>query len=119
MVDKKKLAILFCGFAAGCVNGLFGAGGGMVLVPLLGLLSDLEEDEIFPASVCIILPVSVISLIFSESIRSITFARILPYILGSAAGGICCGFWGKHIPVKWLHRVLGILVIWGGVRYLC
>ena len=35
------------GLAAGAVNGLFGAGGGMVLVPLLGWLTQMEDDEIF------------------------------------------------------------------------
>ena len=41
------------------------------------------------------------------------------YLFGSAAGGIAAGVWGRHIPVHWLHRSLGILILWGGLRYLC
>ena len=44
-----RLASALAGFAAGAVTGLFGAGGGMVLVPLLAMLTDLDEREIFPA----------------------------------------------------------------------
>lgn len=116
---KSKLRIIITGACAGAVNGLFGTGGGMVLVPLLTILTDLEEDAVFPSSVSIILPVCIISLLFSENVGKLTFMTILPYLLGSAAGGILCGIWGKKIPTKWLHRALGILILWGGVRYLC
>ena len=25
----------------------------------------------------------------------------------------------SQIPAKWLHRGLGIFILWGGIRYLC
>jgi uncharacterized membrane protein YfcA len=43
----------------------------------------------------------------------------LPYLIGSALGGILAGLLGKRIPTVWLHRGLGILILWGGYRYLC
>ena len=49
------LGIALAGALAGAVNGLFGAGGGMVLVPLLTCLAKLPEHTVFPASVSIIL----------------------------------------------------------------
>ena len=52
----KHWKMLAIGACAGAVAGLFSAGGGMVLVPLLTAFSDLEENNIFPASVTIILP---------------------------------------------------------------
>lgn len=116
---KKNYGMILAGIAAGAVNGLFGTGGGMILVPLLTGITDLEEQEIFPTSVSIILPICFISLFCSQNVQDLTFWGILPYLLGSTAGGILCGFFGKKIPVKWLHRFLGILVIWGGIRYLC
>ena len=119
MRKKFTLRMMLCGAAAGAVNGLFGTGGGMILVPLLSGITDLEEKEIFPSSVSIILPICFVSLFLSQKVPELTFWTILPYLLGSTAGGILCGFFGKKIPVKWLHRILGILVIWGGIRYLC
>lgn len=119
MRKKHYIGLVLSGIGSGAVNGLFGAGGGMVLVPLLSRLGGLEEQELFPASVCMILPMSIISLLLSWQVGSISAASVLPYLIGSAAGGILAGFWGKRIPTLWLHRVLGGLILWGGVRYLC
>lgn len=115
---KKTATICMIGAAAGAVNGLFGAGGGMILVPLLTLLTDINEDDIFPTSVAIILPITAISLLFSFRNSDLSRSAVLPCLLGSTIGGILAGLFGKKIPVLWLHRILGILIIWGGIRYL-
>lgn len=119
MKFRKLLGAGTAGLCAGIINGLFGAGGGMVLVPLLTWLTDLEENEIFPASVSIILPVCLVSLAFSWQSGTLQWSNTLPYLLGSGIGGIAAGLWGRKIPVKWLHRILGLLILWGGIRYLC
>lgn len=116
---RSKWGIIIAGAAAGTVSGLFGAGGGMILVPLLSALTDTEDDQIFPTSVSIILPICVVILLsrFNEIATAIPTA--LPYLLGSIPGGVLAGITGKYIPTKWLHRGLGLLIIWGGIRYLC
>lgn len=110
--------MILAGTLAGIVNGLFGAGGGMVLVPLLTALTSLTEEEIFPASISIILPLCLVSLAVTAVRGTLPWAQAFPYLLGSTAGGIFAGLWGKRIPVVWLHRGLGILILWGGWRYL-
>ena len=90
----------------------------MVLVPLLCLLTDLEEDAIFPASLSVILPVCLVSLTVTAFTDGLPWRQALPYLVGSALGGIAAGLWGKRIPAKWLHRLLGLLILWGGFRYL-
>ena len=88
----------------------------MVLVPLLTLLTVLKEDAVFPSSIAVILPVCVTALVLSREVR---FVDALPWLPGSLIGGILAGKYGQRIPVKWLHKLLGILILWGGVRYLC
>ena len=116
---RKNLPMVTAGLCAGAVNGLLGAGGGMLLVPMLTALTDLDDTEIFPASVLIILPICVVSLLFSHNWSA--FSNTIPWILlaSSAIGGIAAGFLGKFIPTTWLHRMLGILILWGGIRYIC
>ena len=118
-MKKKYFGTLLAGLGAGIVNGLFGAGGGMVLVPLLLGLTDLPDEEIFPTSVSIILPICLVSLSYSLWGASVNWREIFPYLLGSAAGGVLAGLFGRKIPTLWLHRILGVLILWGGVRYLC
>lgn len=115
---KRYLGAGIAGFGAGTLNGLFGTGGGMVLVPLLGTLTDLAEDQIFGTSVSVLLPICVISVLFTTGWDTFSFMHALPYLLGSVAGGLLAGVLGKKIPNLWLHRGLGILIVWGGIRYL-
>ena len=115
---KKYLRITLSGLCAGAVNGLFGAGGGMILVPLLTKVSKIEDRAIFPSSVCMILPICIVSLFMSVNITGIPLAMLIPYLIGSAAGGLIAGFTAKKIPTLWLHRGLGLLILWGGVQYL-
>lgn len=115
---NSKIKTGIAGAVAGAVNGLFGAGGGMLLVPLLTAMTDLKDEEVFPSSVSIILPVCIVSLSVSAGVTGLPLDRALPYLLGGAAGGILAGTTGQKIPVKWLHRGLGLLIIWGGIRYL-
>lgn len=119
MRKTRYIGSLLAGLGAGAVTGLFGAGGGMVLVPLLTLLTDMEEEEIFPSSISIILPICIVSLTATALTGTVAWQQSIPYLFGSAAGGFLAGKWGKNIPVKWLHRGLGILILWGGYRYLC
>lgn len=116
---RKYLLCALAGFTAGSITGLFGAGGGMVLVPLLCWLTDLEEDAIFPASVSIILPICIICLLFRSQGNGLPWQEAAPYLIGSGIGGILAGVLGERIPALWLHRLLGAMIIWGGFRYLC
>lgn len=119
MFKKKSVGMLLSGLGAGTVNGLFGAGGGMILVPLLRRWTDFEDDEIFPVSVSVMLPVCLVSLGVSALRSPLPLAQAVPYLLGSAAGGFMAGICGRRIPTVWLHRSLGAFIIWGGIRYLC
>lgn len=116
---SKTLRSAVCGLGAGVVNGLFGAGGGMVLIPLLSRLVKTEEEALFPTSVAVILPICVVSLAAHAVNAPLPWAESLPYLIGSALGGIPAAIYGKKIPVIWLHRAFGVLVLWGGIRYLC
>lgn len=119
MKKHTYLGTAIAGACAGAVAGLFGAGGGMVLVPLLTALTDLTEESIFPSSVTIILPICVTALAVTALSGPLPFREAVPYLVGSALGGFLAGKWGQKIPVQWLHRGLGILILWGGWRYLC
>ena len=111
--------MLIAGAAAGIINGLLGAGGGMILVPLLTILKCTDENDVFPTSVSIILPICLVSLAMDPGFQNLPLSEAWPYLLGGIAGGLAAGLTDKKIPVKWLHRGLGILIVAGGIRYLC
>ena len=116
---KNVIKIAICGSIAGAVNGMLGAGGGMILVPLLVSFTDIDESDIFSTSVSIILPICVVSLLLTWNSATLDWKETSLYLVGSAIGGFLAGKFGKKIPSLWLHRLLGILILWGGIRYLC
>ncbi len=115
---KSIWGAVLAGSAAGIVSGLFGAGGGLVLIPLLTLLTPVEEDSIFATSLSIMLPICVVTLTSTAFRGGLPLTASIPYLLGGALGGTAAGIWGRRIPTVWLHRILGILILWGGIRYL-
>lgn len=118
-VSKKQLAgAAAAGTAAGTINGVLGGAGGMLLIPGLCLLAKVPADQIFPTSVAVMLPTTLVSLGICALHTPLPFGDVWPYLIGSAAGGILAGIWGKNIPVSWLHRFFGALMIFGGIRFL-
>ena len=114
---KPKLGAAVSGALAGLVNGLFGAGGGMLLLPLLSRMNGLEAHEAFACSVCIILPLSLVSVAVYFLQGGLDVMQALPYLAGGAAGGVIAVLL-KRISAAWLHRALGLLIVWGGLRLL-
>lgn len=106
------------GLLAGIVNGIFGGAGGMILIPALGLWTNARKDALFPISVSVMLPVCLLSLWLSARTAPLPWSEALPYLIGSAVGGLGVGLLGQKIPTLWLHRTFGCLLLWGGVRYL-
>lgn len=115
---RNKFRSILAGAAAGAINGLFGAGGGMVLVPLLGSGGEFTQEEVFSSSIVIIMPICIISLIFSAN-GNLPWRDAWPFLLGGIPGGLLAGYFGRKIPIVWLHRILGVLILYGGLRYLC
>lgn len=117
MKGKQTLWAALAGAIAGMVNGTFGAGGGMLLVPLLGASGAFSDHEVFSSSVVIILPMCIVSLIINAE-GTLPWQEALPFLLGGIPGGLLAGVFGKRIPTVWLHRFLGLLILYGGIRYL-
>ncbi len=115
---RKNYGAALAGAAAGLANGLFGAGGGMLLLPLLERLTDLSPRERFATSVCIILPLSLVSAAVYWLRGGAFSGEAVPYLIGGALGGLAAGLLLKRLPTKLLHRVMGVLILWGGLRLL-
>ena len=104
------------GALAGTVNGLFGTGGGILLVPLLLRVHKLPAQKAFATSLAIILPLSAVTLFVYLRQTPLDWQSAWPYLLGGAAGGFLAGKWLKRLPVIWLRRLFGALLIVAGIR---
>lgn len=106
------------GSAAGLVTGFFGAGGGMVLIPLLTRLCGLPDRKAFASSVSIVLPVCLCSLAIGALRGGLSLSGAWPYLLGGLLGGLAGGLLFRRVPVRLLHGALGLFILWGGANLL-
>ena len=115
---KKWLRPALVGGAAGLVNGFFGGGGGMVLVPLLVLWCGLDQRKAFATSVAVILPLCALSAAIYLFRGGVDFTAALPYLAGGLLGGLLGGKLFKRLNMVWLRRLFALLLLYGGVRAL-
>lgn len=113
---KKTWKYTLSGVAAGAANGLFGAGGGMILVPLLTRWAKLEDKKAFATSISIIAPMCLVSILVYCLGGSMDFMGAVPYLIGGFFGGLLGGKLFKKVPAKFLHKALGLIIIYGGIR---
>ena len=114
----KPWKYALAGAAAGAVNGLFGGGGGSVLVPLLTRRCGMERRRAFATAVAVILPLCVLSAGIYLARGGVALGTAWPYVLGGAAGGWLGGRLFVGVRVEWLRRGFGVLLVLGGLRSL-
>ncbi|MDD6236949.1 MAG: sulfite exporter TauE/SafE family protein [Clostridiales bacterium] len=112
---KKKWYFVLLGLAAGILNGLFGAGGGVAVVPMLEK-ADIEPKKAHATSISIILPLSILSGIFYLTSGHISFETAFPYLPLGVVGALLGGWLLKKIPNDLLRRIFGIIIILSAVR---
>ncbi len=113
----KQIRFLLTGSAAGFLNGLFGAGGGMVVVPMLQR-DGLPPEHSHATSIAVILPLSIASSLLYLSMGSIRLAQALPYIPLGLVGAAVGGWLLPRVKTVWLHRIFGALVLYSAARLL-
>ena len=107
MKKVKKWQILVFGAIIGVINGFFGGGGGMIVVPLLNKMFNLEQKKAQATALFVILPISLISTIVYMLNNSINFATGWPVIVGIVAGGIV----GAKLLNKLQNNVVKVIFI--------
>lgn len=113
---KEKWKYVVTGALGGLANGLFGSGGGLFLVPLMTRWSKLEERKAFATSVAIILSLSIVSSVVYFTKGALDFSTAWPYLLGGGIGGVVSGLVFQKVPLNFLRRIFGLLILYGGIR---
>ena len=113
---RDEIKCTLAGVVAGAANGLFGGGGGMLLVPFLIRFMRMDERRAFATSLAIILPMSIVSGAVYFLKGGVSANSALPFVIGGTLGGIIGGKIFKKVPVKILRILLCAFMLYGGVR---
>ena len=116
-MKKTTYKKVFGGVIIGIVNGLFGAGGGIVAVPVLQK-SEVSDKTAHTSSVAVILPVSVFTLILYLLKGRVSLSAGVPYLLPGLVGAYAGTKLLQKISTIRLRRVFGLLIIFAGARFI-
>ncbi len=116
-IKNKKLLTAVSGISMGIVNGLLGAGGGMLAVPLLKKLG-FSQKSAHSNAIAIILPITLLSAVLYLSNGYVTIKESLIYVPTGLLGAVLGTYFLKKISPLWLKRIFGIFMVYAGVRLL-
>ena len=121
-IGAQPLLLGLCGLAAGIVNGLLGAGSGILLAYALRALSPTlrrSSRDLLANATAIILPLSLVS--FLSYLRSGALppdARLGIYLLPGLLGGFVGGILLDKLPAHVIRRLFAGLVLVSGLIML-
>ena len=118
--EFPRWGLILGGLAAGVINGLLGAGGGVILVFLLraALGPEAESRDIYASALITTLPVTLVSALRYGGAGALPLEEFLPLALPAAAGGIVGALLLDRIHPKITRRLFAALVIFSGAVML-
>lgn len=118
MREKWKKAAI--GFITGFANGLFGSGGGTIVVPAMERFLGVEEHKAHATAIAVILPLSLLSL--AIYLWKSNLGALWQIALWASIGGLGGGWVGAKLLNRvsgiWLHRIFGAFLLAAAVRMI-
>lgn len=119
---RTRALCALAGIGAGFLNGLLGAGGGIVLVLVFSVLMPSEEESAvkdrFAAAITVMFPVALLStfLYFRNGHvdNTVLPVMLLPAVAGGAAGALFM----DRIRAGFLRKLFAVVVIIAGINML-
>ncbi len=117
--SPKPVVGLGIGTGVGLLSGMVGVGGGIFLSPILVLSKWADAKRSSAASAIFIVSNSAVGLFARAGSGLDVPPNMIWLIIGGGAGALV-GSWvgAKHLPVSWLRRVLGIVLLVAAVKLL-
>ncbi len=115
---KINLYAILTGAIAGVINGVFGGGGGMIVVPMLVHLLKREQKYAHATAILIILPLSLVSGLFYAAFGNFDLRVGIPAGIGVVIGGIIGALLLSKISSKWLSIIFSVVMAAAGVKML-
>ena len=115
---KKNIFAIITGIIAGLINGVFGGGGGMIVVPMLTNLLGCEQKLAHATAILIILPLSIVSGLFYAAFGNFNLSVGVPTGVGVIIGGIIGALLLKKLSSKVVMVLFSVLMAAAGIKML-
>lgn len=102
---KEIIILISVGIVGGLINGLFGAGAGLLLVPLIKWVSKLDEKKVHATTLSCVLLMCVVSSVIFFVKKQIDYKLTLWCLIGSLFGAVI----GTVLLQKFKNRVIDLI----------
>ena len=109
--SRCSLSLVGAGAMAGFLSGLVGVGGGFVIVPALGRLSNLSIQSVIPTSLGVIALVSFSSLGSALWWGSLDIVLALPFVVGAVAGMLLGRRLTAYLAVPTMKKMFAVVAV--------
>ncbi len=116
-MKRKQIAGGAAGFAAGLLNGLLGAGGGTVIVPMLEKCG-LPPQRAHATSIAVIVPLCALSTFFYLRSGAFSLRELIVYVPAGLAGAFAASVALPKVPAGLLRRLFGAFMLYAAIRLL-
>ena len=106
------------GALLGVINGLFGAGGGMVAVPLLTYVAGLSEKKAHATAIALILPLCAVSAVVYAVRGEFDYAIMPPAVIGILLGGVLGAVALKKLAAPVINFLFYGLMLFAGLKMM-
>lgn len=117
-MKKHNLKLYMIGIITGFINGLFGSGGGTIIVPTLVFILRLKDYKAHATAISIILPLTIISTIIYLINNIIPYDMMFQVLIGGLIGSYIGAKFLKKIPTKVLRKVFGTVILYTAIRMI-
>ena len=117
--SKHEIILLALGaIGAGFINGLLGAGGGIILYFTLGALYGRGAKENLVVSSGAVIFFCLVSLFFYKGNNALSLERIMRVCIPAALGGITGALLLEKIPAAAVKKLFAVIIIISGILML-
>lgn len=106
------------GIVSGVASGLFGVGGGIVMVPAMVLLLKLDIKTAVGTSLVVIIPTALTGALKHHDLGHVNWRMAAALIPTAMIGGFVGSWLTKPLPATDLKRAFGAFLILVGMRLL-
>ena len=114
----KAVLLLLFGAFTGFLNGFFGGGGGMVIVPILLWLNHAPVKKAHATALLIILPISIISGLFYLNLEGFDWSLFWQVGVGVLAGGVLGALLLEKASIIIVEVMFALVMLGDGVKLL-
>lgn len=114
----KIFSLLLLGSATGFLSGLFGVGGGSIMVPGLILLLGMSQHLAQGTSLFAMVPTTLSGAISYSRFGYVDKDLSILLAAGAAAGGLTGASFANTLPELYLRLIFSLVLAWLGIMYL-